>query len=73
MIDGEINQLIIDKIEDADASEQVKQFILEILRHERSVYDQYEAGGMPRYSKVYESLIKRYAREASTIDVGSEE
>lgn len=63
MIDPEINKMIIDKIKEADTPQYIKDFILEILRHERSVYDQYEAGGTPRYSQVYENLLNRYVRE----------
>lgn len=73
MIDTDINRMIIDKIEQVDAPHHVKEFILEILRHERSVYDQYEAGGMPRYSKVYENLINKYAQDKLSTRTDGEE
>ena len=63
MIQTEINQLIISKINTADTPQHVKDFVLEILRHESSVFEEWEAGGSPRYSKVYENLLNKYVRE----------
>lgn len=63
MINTEINQMIIDKIENADTPKHIKDFLLDILRYERSVYDQRETGGMPRYSKTYRNLLNKYIEE----------
>ncbi len=63
MIDTKINQMIIDKVEETDAPQHIKDFLLDVLRHERSVYDQYETGGMPRYSRTYLNLLNKYVRD----------
>jgi hypothetical protein len=63
MIHSEINQLIIDNIKEADAPQHIKDFVIEILRHESSVFEEFEAGGTPRYSKVYENLLNKYVRD----------
>lgn len=63
MIHSEINQLIIDKIREADAPQHVKDFVIEILRHESSVFEEFEAGGSPRYSTVYENLLNKHVRD----------
>lgn len=60
MTSTEINQIIIDKIENADTSKHIKEFLLDILRYERSIYDQRETGGMPRYSKTYRNLLNKF-------------
>jgi hypothetical protein len=63
MIHTEINRLIIEEINAADAPPHIKEFVIEILRHESNVFEEYEAGGAPRYSKVYENLLNKYVRD----------
>ncbi len=63
MISTEINQMIIDKIENADTSKHIKEFLLDILRYERSVSNQRETGGIPRYSKTYRNFLNKYINQ----------
>lgn len=63
MIRSEINQLIIDKINGTEYPPHVRDFVLEILRYESTLFDQIEAGGAPRYSKHYKNLLNKYVRQ----------
>ena len=63
MIRSEINQLIIDKVNETDYHQHIKNFVLEILHYESSHYEEIEAGGVPRYSKNYENLLNKHVRE----------
>ena len=54
----DVNRLITDKVDDIDDRE-VKHFIRDILRFERSKLDL----DQPHYKKEYKNLIQKYALE----------
>ncbi|NWJ46939.1 MAG: hypothetical protein HXX08_13845 [Chloroflexi bacterium] len=55
---NQINRLILDKISNHELPGYVKEFIREILQHEKGVMDQ----DSPRYTQVYENLLNKYSR-----------
>ena len=52
----EINKEILEKIDEADVDENVKEFIRKALKWEYEKMDEQK----PRFTKKYDSLVKRY-------------
>ena len=55
----EINQLILQKLRDADIDDSLRRFLEEILNIERLSWNQANV----RYAKDYEDLIVKYAEQ----------
>lgn len=55
----EISQLIMEKLQNADADTPLKRFLEEILKFERLHWTQANV----RYAKDYEDLVNKYAEE----------
>ncbi len=51
-----INRLILDKLRERDVPTHVKDFIRDVLQHERGIMDQKNG----RYSEEYKSLLNQY-------------
>lgn len=58
----EVNRMIQEKIESLEAEENVKEFVLEILKYERENWK----FGKPHYSEPYEKLVHRFSRKSES-------